>query len=55
MSIQYKHKLTGNVYLLETACYVQIGNKWVDGIAYVNENIHREMYVRTKDDFFQFF
>ena len=55
MSIQYKHKKTGNVYLLKTACFVQIGDKWVDGIAYVNENSHREMYVRTKDNFFSSF
>ena len=55
MSIQYKHKLTGNVYLLKTACFVKIGDKWVDGIAYFNENKHREMYVRTKDDFFNSF
>lgn len=55
MSIQYKNKKTGDVYLLETVCRVQIGNKWVDGIAYVNANSHREMYVRTKDDFFSSF
>ena len=55
MSIQYKNKITGDVYLLKTACHIKIGDKWVDGIAYVNENIHREMYVRTKDDFFSCF
>ncbi len=55
MSIQYKHTKTGNVYLFKTACHIKIGNKWVDGIAYVNENKHREMYVRTKDDFFNSF
>ena len=55
MSIQYKHKLTGNVYLLKNVCRVQIGDKWVDGIIYFNENKHREMYVRTKDDFFNYF
>ena len=55
MSIQYKNKITGDVYLLKTACHVKIGDKWVDGIAYVNENSHREMYVRTKDDFFSSF
>lgn len=55
MSIQYKHTKTGDVYLLETVCRVQIGDKWVDGIAYVNANSHREMYVRTKDDFFSSF
>jgi hypothetical protein len=55
MSIQYKNKITGDVYLLETACRVQIGDKWVDGIAYFNENKLREMFVRTKDDFFNSF
>ena len=55
MSIQYKHTKTGDVYLLETACRVQIGNKWVDAIAYVNANKLREMFVRTKDDFFNSF
>ena len=55
MSIQYKNKKTGDVYLLETACRVQIGDKWVDGIAYVNENKLREMFVRTKADFFNSF
>ena len=55
MSIKYKNKKTGDVYLLETACRVKIGDKWVEGIAYVNANSHREMYVRTKDDFFNSF
>ena len=55
MSIQYKNKITGDIYLLKTVCHVKIGDKWVDGIAYVNENSHREMYVRTKDDFFSSF
>jgi len=55
MSIQYKNKITGDVYLLENACRVKIGDKWVDGIAYVNANSHREMYVRTKDDFLNSF
>ena len=55
MSIQYKNTKTGDVCLLETACHVKIGDKWVDGIAYVNENKHREMFVRTKDDFFNSF
>lgn len=55
MSIQYKHTKTGNVYLLKNVCRVQIGDKWVDGIAYVNANKLREMYVRTKDDFFNSF
>ena len=55
MSIQYKHTKTGNVYLLKTACHIKIGDKWVDGIAYVNVNKLREMYVRTKDDFFNSF
>ena len=55
MSIQYKNKITGDVYLLKTACHIKIGDKWVDGIAYVNENSHREMYIRTKDDFFNSF
>jgi hypothetical protein len=55
MSIQYKNKITGDVYLLETACRVQIGDKWVDGIAYFNANKLREMFVRTKDDFFNYF
>ena len=55
MSIQYKNKKTGDVYLLETACRVKISDNWVDGIAYFNENKHREMYVRTKDDFFNSF
>jgi len=55
MSIQYKNKKTGDVCLLETACHVKIGDKWVDGIAYVNANSHREMYVRTKHDFFSSF
>jgi len=55
MSIQYKHTKTANVYLLKTACHIKIGDKWVDGIIYFNENKHREMYVRTKDDFFSSF
>ena len=55
MSIQYKNKKTGDVYLLETACRVKISDNWVDGIAYVNANKLREMYVRTKDDFFNSF
>lgn len=55
MSIQYKNKITGDVYLLKTACRVKIGDNWVDGIAYVNENKLREMFVRTKDDFFNSF
>ena len=55
MSIQYKNAKTGDVYLLETACRVQIGDKWVDGIAYFNANKLREMFVRTKDDFFNSF
>ena len=55
MSIQYKNKINGDVYLLESACRVQIGDKWVDGIAYVNENRLREMFVRTKHDFFNSF
>ncbi len=55
MSIQYKNKKTGDVCLLETACHVKIGDKWVDGIAYFNANKLREMYVTTKDDFFNSF
>ena len=55
MSIQYKNKINGEVYLLETACRVQIGDNWVDGIAYFNTNKLREMFVRTKDDFFNSF
>jgi len=55
MSIQYKNKITGDVYLLETACHVKIGDKWVEGIAYFNANKLREMYVTTKDDFFSSF
>ena len=55
MSIQYKHTKTGDIYVFETACHIKIGNKWVDGIIYFNENKHREMYVRTKHDFFNSF
>jgi hypothetical protein len=55
MSIQYKNKKTGDVYLLETACRVKIGDKWIEGIAYFNENKLREMFVSTKDDFFSSF
>ena len=55
MSIQYKNKKTGDVYLLENACRVKIGDKWVDGIVYSNTNKLREVFVRTKDDFFNFF
>ena len=55
MSIQYKNKITGDVYLLETACRVQIGDKWVDGIVYSNTNKLREVFVRTKVDFFKYF
>jgi hypothetical protein len=51
MSIRYKNKKTGDVYLLETACWVKIGDKWVKGIAYFNENKLREMFVRTEEDF----
>ena len=52
---KYKNKINGEVYLLKSVCRVQIGNKWADGIIYFNENKHREMYVRTKDDFFSSF
>jgi hypothetical protein len=55
MSIKYKNKKTGDVYLLETACRVKIGDKWVEGIAYFNANKLREMFVMTKDDFFNSF
>ena len=55
MSIQYKHKITGDVYLLETACRVKIGDKWDDGIVYYNKNKFREVFVRTKNDFFKYF
>ena len=55
MSIQYKNKITGDVYLLETACRVQISDKWVDGIVYSNTNKLREVFVRTKNDFFNSF
>ena len=55
MSIRYKHKITGDVYLLETACYLKIGDNWVDGIAYFNENKLRVMFVTTKYDFFNSF
>ena len=53
--IQYKNKINGDVYLLKSVCRVQIGDKWVDGIIYFNENKHREMFVRTKHDFFNSF
>jgi len=55
MSIQYKNKKTGDVYLLETTCHVKIGDNWVNGVAYFNANKLREMYVTTKDDFFNSF
>ena len=55
MSIQYKNTKTGDVCLLETACHVKIGDKWVDGVAYFNANKLREMFVTTKDDFFNSF
>jgi len=55
MSIQYKNKITGDVYLLKSACRVQIGDKWVDGVAYFNANKLREMFVITEDDFFNSF
>jgi len=55
MSIRYKNKKTGDVYLLETACHVKIDGNWVEGIAYFNENKLREMFVRTKEDFFNSF
>lgn len=54
MSIQYKNK-NGDIYLLETACLVKIGDDWVEGIAYFNANKLRQMFVRTKDDFFNSF
>ena len=48
MSIQYKNKKkTGDVYLLETACWVKSGDSWIAGIAYFNENKLREMFVTT--------
>jgi hypothetical protein len=55
MSSQYKHKKTGDVYLLETACWVKSGDNWVEGIAYFNSNKLREMFVTTKEDFFSSF
>ena len=55
MSIQYKNTKTGDVCLLETACHVKIGDKWVDGVAYFNANKLREMFVITEDDFFNSF
>lgn len=55
MSTQYKNTKTGDIYVFETACRVKINDKWVDGIAYVNENKLCEMFVRTKDDFFNSF
>jgi hypothetical protein len=55
MSIQYKNKKTGGVYLLETACHVKINDNWVEGIAYFNVNKLREMFVTTKEDFFNSF
>jgi hypothetical protein len=55
MSIQYKNKKTGDVYLLETACWVKINDNLVEGIAYFNANKLREMFVTTKEDFFNSF
>jgi hypothetical protein len=55
MSIQYKNKKTGDVYLLETACHVKINDNWVEGVAYFNSNRLREMFVTTKKDFFNSF
>jgi hypothetical protein len=55
MSIQYKNKKTGDVYLLETACWVKISDNWVEGISYFNSNRLREMFVRTEEDFFSSF
>jgi hypothetical protein len=55
MSIQYKNKKTGDVYLLETACWVKSGDSWAEGIAYFNSNRLREMFVTTKKDFFNSF
>jgi hypothetical protein len=55
MSIEYKNKKTGEVYLLETACWVKSGDRWVEGIVYFNSNKLREMFVTTKEDFFSCF
>jgi hypothetical protein len=55
MSIQYRNKKTGDVYLLENACRVKIDGEWVDGIVYSNTNKLREVFVRTKNDFFSSF
>jgi hypothetical protein len=49
--MSYKNKKTGDVYLVETACHLKIGDNWVKGIAYFNENNLREMFVRTEEDF----
>jgi hypothetical protein len=55
MSIQYKNTKTGDVCLLETVCHVKINDNWVEGIAYFNANKLREMFVTTKEDFFNSF
>ena len=55
MSIQYKNTKTGDVCLLETACHIKIGDNWVNGVAYSNTNKLREVFVRTKNDFFNSF
>jgi hypothetical protein len=55
MSIQYKNKKTGDVCLLEIELWVKSGDKWVEGIAYFNSNKLREMFVTTKEDFFNSF
>ncbi len=55
MSIQYKNKKTGDVYLLETACWVKSGDSWAEGIAYFNSNKLSKMFVTTKKDFFNSF
>ena len=55
MQYKYKHKKTGNVYLFESECHVKINDNWVEGIAYFNANKLREMFVTTKEDFFNSF
>lgn len=52
---KYLHK-NKNIYIYVGPCRIQIGQDWIDGVIYYNDDVTKEdVYVRTKENFEQSF
>lgn len=48
---RYKHYRNGRIYIMIDFCRIQENGVWVDGVIYCHEMNHKDLFVRSLEEF----